>query len=52
MACYNHNFTENAQLEQKIMALTPQQVLEVMRRYIDVEQFTVIKAGDFNRANK
>lgn len=49
---YNHNFTENDQLEQKIMALTPEQVLEVMRRYIDVEKFTVIKAGDFDRTGK
>ena len=49
---YHHNFTENAQLEQKIMAVTPQQVLEVLRRYVDVEKFTVIKAGDFNRTEK
>lgn len=49
---YNHNVTENAELEQKIMAVTPQQVLEVMRRYLAVEKFTVIKAGDFNRTTK
>lgn len=49
---YNHNFVMNAQLEQKIMAVTPAQVLEVMRRYIDVEKFTVIKAGDFDRTGK
>jgi zinc protease len=48
----NKNFVLNAQLEEKIMALTPQQVLDVMRRYIDVDKFTVIKAGDFNRIEK
>lgn len=49
---YNHNFTENAQLEGKIMALTPDKVAEVMRRYIDVEKFTIVKAGDFQRSEK
>lgn len=34
------------------MAVTPAQVVEVLRRYVDVEKFTVIKAGDFNRTEK
>ncbi|HWR41280.1 MAG TPA: pitrilysin family protein [Patescibacteria group bacterium] len=44
---YHRNFTAKAQLEEKIKALTPQQVLEALRQYIAVENFTIVKAGDF-----
>jgi len=37
----------DAELEKKIQALTPQQVNEAMRKYIDPSKITVVKAGDF-----
>ncbi|MBI4544753.1 MAG: insulinase family protein [Gemmatimonadetes bacterium] len=37
----------DADLEKKIAALTPQQVLDTMRRHIDPRKISVIKAGDF-----
>lgn len=38
--------------EQKISALTPQQIVEAMRRYIDPSKLTVIEAGDFAKKPK
>jgi len=39
-----------ADLEKKIAALTPAQVLEAMRRHIDPSRITIVKAGDFKKA--
>ena len=35
------------ELERKVAALTPQAVLEAMRRHIDLAALSVVKAGDF-----
>ncbi|HEY3132876.1 MAG TPA: pitrilysin family protein [Acidobacteriota bacterium] len=36
--------------EKKISALTPEQIKEALRRHIDPEKLTIIKAGDFAKA--
>jgi zinc protease len=41
----------DAQFEQKIAALTVDQVNEAMRRWIDPSKITIIKAGDFAKAS-
>jgi zinc protease len=41
-------FAWDADLERKVAALTPQQVLEAMRRHIDPAKLSVVKAGDFS----
>ena len=43
------SFAWDADLERRIAALTPDQVAEVMRRYIDPAKLSVVKAGDFDR---
>jgi zinc protease len=40
-------FAWDEELERKVAALTPQGVLEAMRRHIDPAKLSVIKAGDF-----
>lgn len=40
----------DAQLEANIDALTPEQINEAMRRYIDLEKMIFVKAGDFANA--
>ncbi|HEX8472705.1 MAG TPA: pitrilysin family protein [Pyrinomonadaceae bacterium] len=42
----------DAEFEQKIAALTPQQIVEAMRRHIDPSKITIIKSGDFAKAAK
>lgn len=39
----------DAEFEQKVMALTPQQVADAMRKYIDPAKLTIMKAGDFKK---
>ena len=46
---YHRNFVETAKLEEKIQALTTQQVLEALRRHIAVDGFSIVKAGDFKK---
>jgi zinc protease len=41
-------FAWDEELERRIAALTPKQVLEAMRRHIDPTRLSVVKAGDFN----
>ncbi len=38
------------QLEQRIQALTPEQISEVFRRHVDAGTLTIVKAGDFKAA--
>ncbi|MGL5207571.1 MAG: M16 family metallopeptidase [Acidaminococcaceae bacterium] len=45
----NQKFAQTAQLEEKIMALTPKQVKDVMSRYIDINNFTIVKAGSLEQ---
>ncbi len=40
----------DAELERKIQALTPEQILEAMRRHIDPNKIMVVMAGDFAKA--
>ena len=37
------------ELEKRIAALTPQQLVEAMRKYIDPSKITIVKAGDFTK---
>jgi zinc protease len=39
-----------ADIEKKVGALTPQQILEAMRRHIDPSKLSYVKAGDFKKA--
>jgi zinc protease len=36
-----------ADLDAKIKALTPEQIIAAMRRHIDPTKITIVKAGDF-----
>lgn len=42
---YHRNFSETAQLEAKIQALTAQDVVDALRRHIAANAFTMVKAG-------
>jgi len=42
------SFTWDRQLEERIAALTPQDVLEALRRYLDPARLSMVKAGDFS----
>lgn len=41
-----------ADLEKKIQALTPEQIQQAMKKYIDPKKMIYIKAGDFERVEK
>ena len=45
-------FAWDAELDRKVQALTPEQVLAAMRRHIDPAKMTLVKAGDFAKAAK
>ena len=40
----------DAEMEKKVEALTPEQILAAMRKYIDPAKITIVKAGDFAKA--
>jgi zinc protease len=43
----------DAQLEQRVASLTPEEILTAFRRYIALEKISIVRAGDFaNAANK
>jgi len=44
----NRTFAWDADLERKIAALTPDQIVAAMRRHIDPAKLSVVKAGDFS----
>lgn len=46
---YGRTMRWEAELESKVQALTPDEIRDVMRRYIDPDQLTIVKAGDFDR---
>ena len=48
----NRTLTWDAELEKKIDALTPEQIVTAMRRHIDPKKLTIIKAGDFAKAQQ
>ena len=37
----------DADLEKKVEALTPEQIVAAMRKYIDPAKISIVKAGDF-----
>ena len=39
-----------ADMEKTTMALTPQQIVEALRRQVNVSAISIVKAGDFKRA--
>jgi zinc protease len=42
--------TFDADLENKVSALTSQQILDAMRRHLDMSAVSIVKAGDFKKA--
>lgn len=46
----NRTLAWDAELEKKIEALTPEQIVAAMRKHIDPAKITIIKAGDFAKA--
>ena len=40
----------DADLEKKVQALTPAEIVLAMRRHIDPGKITIVKAGDFAKA--
>ncbi|HLE67619.1 MAG TPA: insulinase family protein, partial [Burkholderiales bacterium] len=44
-------FAWDIELEQRIAALTPTEVRDALRRYLDPAKLSVLKAGDFRPAN-
>ncbi|MFN7928661.1 MAG: pitrilysin family protein [Blastocatellia bacterium] len=46
----NRTLAWDAELEKKVLALTPEQVNAAMRKYIDPNKISIIKAGDFAKA--
>lgn len=43
----NRTLVWDAEVDKKILALTPEEVVAAMRRHIDPSKLTIIKAGDF-----
>lgn len=39
----------DADLEKKVSALTPQQIVEALRRHLDLTALSIVKAGDFKK---
>ncbi|MEO6390308.1 MAG: pitrilysin family protein [Pyrinomonadaceae bacterium] len=46
----NRTLAFDADFEQKVAALTPEQISSAMRKHIDPAKITIIKAGDFAKA--
>jgi zinc protease len=46
----NRTLGWDAELENKVSALTPEQIVAALRRHIDPAKFTIVKAGDFAKA--
>jgi zinc protease len=48
----NRTLAWDAELEKKIEALTPEEIVAAMRKHLDANKLTIIKAGDFAKAQK
>ena len=48
----NRTLAFDAAFESKIAALTTEQVASTMRKYIDLNKITIVKAGDFAKSKK
>lgn len=44
---YGRTLAWDAELEKKVEALTPSQIMQALRRFIDPTKFSIVKAGDF-----
>jgi zinc protease len=51
-AFIGRTFAFDAELETKVAALTAEQIVETMRKYIDPAKLTIVRAGDFKKADK
>ena len=40
----------DAEMDKKIQALTPDQIVDAMRRHLKVDEISIVKAGDFKKA--
>lgn len=47
---YDRTMKFDEAMEAKVASLTPQQINEAFRRHIDLNEFSVFKAGDFKKA--
>jgi len=47
---YGRTMAWDAELQRKVQALTPQQIVEALRRHIDLSKMTFMKGGDFKKA--
>jgi len=45
----NRTLSWDAEIEKRIAALTPEQILAALKRHLDPSKFTIIKAGDFTK---
>jgi len=48
---WNRTLEFDSELEKQIMALTPEQLKDAVRKHIDPSKFSFIRAGDFQKAN-
>jgi zinc protease len=48
---YERTMTFDEALQNKVAALTPDQITQAMRRHLKPEDITVVKAGDFKKAD-
>ena len=46
----NRTLAWDAELDKKIAALTPEEIVAAMRRRIDPSKLTIVKAGDFAKS--
>ncbi|RMH11771.1 MAG: insulinase family protein [Gemmatimonadetes bacterium] len=49
---FDRTMAWSAELEAKVAALTPEQILDAVRRHLDVSKITIVRAGDFAGAKK
>jgi zinc protease len=47
---FDRTMAWDAEMDKKVEALTPEQILAAMRKHIDPAKITIIKAGDFAKA--
>ncbi len=48
---YDRTLAFQADIEKKIQALTPEQIRLAMKKYIDPAKLSIVRAGDFKKAN-
>lgn len=49
---YERDMNWSKQLEEKINALTPEQIHNAMKKHLDLTKFNYVKAGDFEKVEK